>query len=243
MSALKRHKGLAIAHMNIRSLWPKLDMLKLLLQNEVDIDILGLSESWLTGSLNDNLVNIPNYDIVRNDRNWGEKTTDINGKFKKGGGVCIYVKHNINYSTHSLCMFNVSCQNVECHWVKIIQENQRNIVIANIYRPPQGNVKKFVDYLEGVIENLDLDREDLILLGDLNIDFMDKKSSDFKQIDSLLSQIGLVAHIKEPTHFSKNRNSCLDQIVSNSNFIETCGVENFNISDHLMVYVIRKKSQ
>ena len=191
MSDLKKHKDLATAHMKVRSLWPKLNMLKMLLQNEVDIDILGLSESWLTCSLQDNLVNIPNYDIVRNDRNWREVTMDVNGNFKKGGGVCMYIKHNINYSTHSLSIFNASCQNIECQWVKIIQENQRNIVIANLYRPPQGNVKKFVDYLEGVVENLDLDKEDLILLGDFNIDFLGKKSNDFKQIALLLGQIGL----------------------------------------------------
>ena len=70
MSDLKKHKCLVIAHMNIRSLWPKLDTVNILLQNDIDIDILGLSESWLTNSLTDYLVNISNYDIIRLDRNW-----------------------------------------------------------------------------------------------------------------------------------------------------------------------------
>ena len=239
MSDLKKHKGLAIAHMNIRSVWPKLDTLKLLLQNDVDIDILGLSESWLTSGLSDNLVSIPNYDIIRMDRNWRDEEMAINDNIKKGGGVCLYIKSNINYSTHSLCMYNVSCRNVECQWVKIIHEKQRNVVIGNVYRLPQGNVKMFTNYLEGVIENIDMESEDLILMGDFNIDFLDKKTNDFKLITTLLRQVGLDIHIKEPTHHSKNRNSCLDQIVSNSNFIENSGVENYNISDHFLVFIIR----
>ena len=75
-------------------------------------------------------------------------------------------------------------------------------MIGNLYR--QGNVKHFIDYLEGVIENIDLDHEDLILMDDFNIDFLDKKSKEFTQIATLLRQVGLETYIKEPTHFSKN---------------------------------------
>ena len=153
----------------------------------------------------------------------------------------LYIKHNINHTTQLVNMYNFSCLNVECQWVKIVQDKQRNIVLGNVYRPPQGNIKNFVDYLEGVFEQVNLDHEDLILMGDLNIDFLEKTSNDYKQIESLLRQVGMEIHIKEPTHYSHQKNSCLDQIISNSNFIEHSGVTDFNISDHLMVFIIRKK--
>ena len=176
MSTLKKHKGLAIAHINIRSLWPKIDTLKILLQHEIDVDILGLSESWLTSTLDNNIVNIPGYDIIRNDRNWCDNDNENGKNVKKGGGVCLYINHNMNYSTHALSNYNVSCKNIECQWIKIIQEKQRNIVVGNVYRPPQGNVKNAVEYLEGVFELLDLEHEDLILMGDFNIDFLEKRN-------------------------------------------------------------------
>ena len=208
MPDLKVHKGLAIAHLNVRSLWNKLNVLKINLQNELNIDIIGISESWLTNNLDDNLINIPNYNIIRHDRKWEE-----NGNVKIGGGVCVYIKNDINYSTHALSMYNISCINVECQWVRIIKKKQRNVVIGNVYRPPQGKVKNFVDYIEGVMENLNLDCEDIILMGDFNIDFLDKTSSEYKQMNSLMRHAGLDAYIQEPTHFSGNKNSCLDQII------------------------------
>ena len=135
MSNLKNHKGLAIAHLNIRSLWRKLDILKINLQDDFDIDILGISESWLTKWLEDRMVDIPNYDILRCDRNWSDDNVDTNNgdKVKKRGGFCMYIKNDIHYSTHSMCMYNVSCKNVECQWVKILHDKQRNVIIGNIY--------------------------------------------------------------------------------------------------------------
>ena len=216
MSDLKNHKGLAIAHLNIRSIWHRIDVLKINLQNNIDIDIFGISETWLTKGLSDNLVNIPNYDILRCDRGWSEDNNNIddNINIKKGGGVCMYIKNELNYSTHAMNVYDVSCKNVECHWARIIQEKQRNVIIGNLYRPPQGKVKNFIDYLEGVFEHLDLAREDLILMGDFNIDFLDKNSQDFKLLYNLIKQTGLDILINKPTHFSSQKNSCIDQIIS-----------------------------
>ena len=60
-------KGLRIAHLNIRSLFPKLEMIKehLLASN---IDILLLSETWLKEVFPTELIEIEGYKITRFDR-------------------------------------------------------------------------------------------------------------------------------------------------------------------------------
>ena len=50
---------------------------------EHDIDIIGLSETWLDKTISHSEVNINGYNIFRNDR-------DVNG-----GGVAIYVKASL----------------------------------------------------------------------------------------------------------------------------------------------------
>ena len=52
-------------------------------------DILSINETRLDDSISDDEVYIPGYDIIRRDR-------DHNGRF--GGGICIYVRSNINFS-------------------------------------------------------------------------------------------------------------------------------------------------
>ena len=76
---LTRHKGMTIAHINVRSLFPKLDEIRWLTE-ELVLDIVCMSESWLNSNILDEDISIPEYSIIRNDR--GDKT---------GGGVSCFV--------------------------------------------------------------------------------------------------------------------------------------------------------
>jgi len=64
------------------------DELRVLLSDN-PLDILSINETRLDDSVSDDEVYIPGYDIIRCDR-------EHNGRF--GGGVCIYVRSNINFS-------------------------------------------------------------------------------------------------------------------------------------------------
>ena len=77
-------KGVHLAHLNIRSLWNKIDVLRQTIKDSC-IDMISLSETWLTSPLNTNQIDIPGYTCIRYDRTWIE-----NNIVKKGGGVCCY---------------------------------------------------------------------------------------------------------------------------------------------------------
>ena len=84
-------KGFHYVHGNIRSLFNKINQLKLYLIDS-NISCLGLSETWLTKTIPDNMLYIPGYHLLRLDRNW----MNPHGQIKKGGGVCCYINTNIN---------------------------------------------------------------------------------------------------------------------------------------------------
>ena len=80
-------KGLRIAHLNICHLLPKVDEIKLLLSKPVrEVDILGLTETFLTSNNTDPLINIENYNLERKDR-----------LGKKGGGIVTYISNVLEY--------------------------------------------------------------------------------------------------------------------------------------------------
>ena len=81
-------RGFKLASLNIASLPKHIDELRVLLSDK-PLDILSINETRLDDSVSDNEVYIPGYDIIRRDR-------EHNGRF--GGGVCIYVRSNINFS-------------------------------------------------------------------------------------------------------------------------------------------------
>ena len=111
------------------------------------------------------------------------------------------------------------------------------------YIDPQGNAQACIDYLEGVIENIDTSKEDIFIMGDYNIDFNNKNDKSHKIMSEFCTQLGLDTCIKSDTHFSNAKNSCIDQILTNSNFVMHAGTSNLNLSDHQLIYVIRKKNR
>ena len=76
-----------------------------------------------------------------------------------------------------------------------------------------------------------------------NIDWLEKRSNPTKRLVEFLSQVGLVNFISDPTRYSKNKDSCIDHIYSNSGCILESGVLDVNISDHELVYLVRKKQK
>ena len=62
----QRSDPIFIKHINAQSLIPKLDNIKLLIENE-DLDMLCISDTWLQPNILDDLISIKNYNIFRND--------------------------------------------------------------------------------------------------------------------------------------------------------------------------------
>lgn len=89
----KSMSGLKLVHLNVRSLLPKLDMVKIWVRS-TDADIVIISEMWLTKSITNDDININGYNIYRTDRP------------KKGGGVAMYLKSRFDASivlSKSIC--------------------------------------------------------------------------------------------------------------------------------------------
>lgn len=86
---LNKFKGFKVMALNIRSLLPKIDILRLELY-DVKFDALVLNETWLKPRIDTGLITIDGYQCLRADRT----LCNENGDPKPGGGVCIYFKNN-----------------------------------------------------------------------------------------------------------------------------------------------------
>ena len=76
-----------MACLNINSLTKHIDELRIVLSNQC-VDILAINETILDGSICDNEVTVEGYNIIHRDRL-------ANGR--SGGGICFYIRSNINY--------------------------------------------------------------------------------------------------------------------------------------------------
>ena len=138
LPAFKR--GFHIIHQNCQSIKNKVDVVKLQIQ-KTGFDCFTLSETWLTDDYPDSMLSIDGYNIARHDRTW--KNTD-NNITRKGGGVLVYIKNTLSFTTNELAHLNPSNKDIEIQWIKIINPHSRNYIIGNTYRPPQGDPQTFV---------------------------------------------------------------------------------------------------
>ena len=113
------------------------------------------------------MLNVHNYQLIRLDR----QQRNSLGHTKAGGGICLFIKNNIIYDDDMFKHLNTSEKNVEAQFVLIAGKDARKIIIANCYRPPNGNIDLGMNVLKtqlGSIRNID--KYELVIMGDLNLD-------------------------------------------------------------------------
>ena len=221
-----------IAHINVRSLNKKMELIKATFQ-ESNATIITMSETWLNELFDQSYNMIEGYVTVRQDREWGNR--------KKGGGICSYIKTGINFSEHKYKRFNTNCVNLESQWISIKQNVGREIIIVNCYRPPQGTVKECLELLNKGLNEIDLNKCDIFIIGDMNMNVLDKGNKDIQCFVNSLKQKGLLQYIKEHTRISSTTSTCIDLCFSNTNMLAKAIVCDVAISDHELILVTRKK--
>ena len=89
--------------LNITSLSKHIDEIRVILADEC-LDILALNETRLDNTINNQVMCISNYDLIRVDRS------------RTGGGVCLFVKTSLNYlEQKDLTRDNLEAVCVEIH--------------------------------------------------------------------------------------------------------------------------------
>jgi exonuclease III len=119
------------------------------------VPIISLSETWLKPHITNAQINIPNYQIVRQDR-----------LTRTRGGVLLYV-HNHLPTSNIETFEDGTCEAVICS-VKSI-----NTIIASVYRPPNTPSHSFNNMLsflqKSILRNNINSHSDLIITGDFNL--------------------------------------------------------------------------
>lgn len=167
----------------MRSLLPKFDDLCLTKDN-LNPGIMIITETWLTNSVSDTILNIANYSFYRRDR-----------KYRIGGGVCIWVTDDIKSSLHIPITDCPSC--CEVLFIRLFLPSY-NVLCCAVYIPPGLNRSNHSAISEFIVNEVDL-----VLLADPNCkvvvagDFNDFSTTVFEQ------EMALSNKVYDPTRCNK----------------------------------------
>ena len=130
---------------------------------------------------------------------------------------------------------------LECLTVEISKPHSRPFLVSTWYKPPNSPPDLFNDF-ENLIGEIDGSNRELYLVGDMNTNLLPgvADSNSFKLIN-VCEIFGLRQLITEPTRVTAQSQSLIDLCITNTpDKIVRSGVLPLGISDHSLVYLIRK---
>ena len=213
----------SLYHVNIRSLQFKVPLLSAENQN---YDVMAVGETWLNANIPNKDVDIPHYNLYRDDR-----------QYNHAGGAALYI-HEKFISTpvaipHSN-LFEALCRDLNCQTGKLR--------VCCLYRPGSSPVAWFDDFhsLLDVICDCDCP---IYVTADLNVDLLpdaDDQHSKLRLL-RLAESFSLRQIITKPTRVTPNSKSLIDVI-----FVRDCPTVESDVfspfcSDHSPVLAISKK--
>ncbi|MCP3900406.1 MAG: RNA-directed DNA polymerase [Desulfobacteraceae bacterium] len=224
------YTDLSLCHVNIRSLKSRdrfgfvYKMLHIKKELTTKIDIITVSETWLSNQDNSALYTLKGYQKpFRRDRE------AINGPIGYGG-VLAWVSNTVACKRRR----DLELENIEAMWLELRASNNK-ILLCIAYRPPTKQ-----DFWEVLQQNIDIVNQTpgtkVLLTGDFNSDpdtVEGQKMSTFTYVNNMTT------HIAQPTRISPTSQSVLDQIISNiPQMIKSTSVSDGPIStnDHCTVY-------
>ena len=228
-------KGFKIVHLNIRSLPRKIDQLRLILEGST-IDIMTLSETWLHSKIDAQLVHVQGYNTYRLDR-----TIRQGAKVKRGGGLVIYAKTSLDvYVQEAECTSNAD---VEVQWVRVRRHRSKDLVLANVYRPPLGKVEKALKQLGQNLDSLAKPTDEVLIMGDFNVNYQNQRSPNYKKIKFFEKANSLDQKISTTTRNTKTSKTLLDLALTNIKYIRAAGALDSFLSDHQPIFILKKKKK
>ena len=127
--------------------------------------------------------------------------------------------------------------NIETLWTEVTLTNSKPFLICTLYRPPSAT-SEWIDLLEEELSVAQTTGLEMIIMGDVNIDFQACSNNKWLNLVQLFDLTQLVT---KPTRITPYSSTLIDHVyTTNPENISECYVPSYSISDHFPVCFSRK---
>ena len=193
---------------NIQSVGNKTITIRNLI-NELELDLLLLTETWLQGNISDS----------SRTKEMTPRTHSLHHiprKDKSGGGVGILVSKSFSRVTIKNVRIFETFEYID---LELIRDN-KVLEIITLYRPPRSNIKKFFEEFSTLLEMVN-DVTKTVICGDFNVWMDNINDRDAKELMEILDMYSLTNSVLEPTSVGGHTidlviHCCDSNIISNT---------------------------
>ena len=210
--------------LNINGLLSHIDQLRFLM-TDIQFDILAINESKIDNSCSNGLVSIPGHSLVRKDRN------------ADGGGVAFYIREGISYTIRN----DLVKERLELLVVEIIKPHSRPLLVSTWYRPPNSPAEVSAEF-ENFLKTVEAMDRECIVLGDINVNLAEGSLDPCAtHVQFFYDAYQYTQLIKDCTRITDKSKTLIDHLITNDpQNIKAAGIIPVCISDHYLIYGIRK---
>ena len=166
--------------------------------SKLKLDGLAISESFMKDRVPDDRLQIDGY-----------KLFNVNRTSAEHGGLALYLRKEIKAELLRIPQ-DANLPELMC---VVITINNRKIAIAVLYKRPVVSYKKLEHTMEHLAQ-ITCAYDDTIIMGDINIDMLNKKSADYKYFYSnIIQPLSLTQVIDKPTRITAESQKCIDVIL------------------------------
>ena len=210
-----------IGYLNVNHFRNKVVDLRCILK-DIEFTYLAIAETKIDNSFSSTQFNIDGYLCPKEFRR---------DRTNKGGGMLVYIRKG----TPCKRLNKFECDEIETVVIEIRVGKQKWCIVS-VYRNEQITVDSFLKCFSKSLDIILDEYENLIVIGDLNINSLKKHNFDtfkFEKLKNFCDSYDLSNLIKGPTCFQSDDPSSIDLILTNKNrsFINSKSVVN-GLSDH-----------
>tara|TARA_B110001454_G_C12716814_1_gene432912 strand:- start:83 stop:3097 length:3015 start_codon:yes stop_codon:yes gene_type:complete len=219
-----------LGYLNINTLQNKIVDLRSII-HDLDLTFLAIAETKLNESYPNAQFFIDGYNNLQDFRR--------DRVYNNGGGLLVYIKKGI--PCKRLRKFESDA--IETVVVEI-HLGSKKWCIVTIYRNEDVNPATFLENLSTSLDRILDEHENVIIIGDININSLDKSSSKYKHLKQFCESYSLSNLIKQPTCFQSENPTSIDLILTNKKeyFMHTKSIVN-GLSDHHSIVMTMLKTQ
>lgn len=204
LNAMLDHDNLNLCHINVQSIcarnFSKFNELKSVFLKS-KLDIICLTESWLSNKITDQMISIDGYKLIRNDRN------------RHGGGICVYYRDTLSCRIVNKSVYNADNDRQITEFLLLdVRHLKENFLLAVYYNPPNLNC---ADLLKSHFEEFTLKYSSTFFIGDFNTNLL-TNSFRTQHLRETASNYCYSFINSEPTFFHNTGCSLLDLFITDS---------------------------
>ena len=218
----------SVLHLNIRSIKKNFENFKLFLNSiNFTFSVICLSETWWDdlATIEKSLFELPNYNSTHQAR--GDR---------KGGGVSIYIHKSLDFTVKP--DLSINNNDIESLTIEILSNKKRNTLINALYRPPNGQIEPFENFLNNIFSKIKKSNKLFHIAGDFNLNLLDHDTNrKVQRFLNMVNKNGMIPTINKSTRVTRKTTTAIDHILTISfiDIVFKSAIFKSDISDHFSI--------